>query len=264
MDIKMLPTDPKEIRHMIRNGKVDKSTAGMAPGYVQANLVIVHKDLAFDFLLFCNRNPKPCPVLEVTEPGSYEPVTMAAGSDLRYDIPRYRVYRNGELEAEVPDIAEYWTDNMVAFLTGCSFGFESALLRAGISLRHIDCDTTVPMFITNISTNPAGSFSGPMVVSMRPIRKDQVIRAVQVTSRFPSVHGAPIQIGNPQEIGIKDVSKPDLGEPIEIKNDEVPVFWACGVTPQVVAMKSKPELMITHAPGYMFITDAVDEEYSVF
>ena len=263
MNIQTFPTNPKAIRDLIRNGEVDKSTAGMAPGYVQANLVIVHKDLAFEFLLFCNRNPKPCPVLEVTEVGSYEPVILAPGSDLRYDIPKYRVYRHGELEAEVTDIAEYWTSDMVAFLTGCRFGFETALIRAGIPLRHIETETTVPMFITNIPTNSAGSFSGPMVVSMRPIKKDQVVRSVQVTSRFPSVHGAPVQIGNPQEIGIEDINKPDLGEPIEVKSDEVPVFWACGVTPQAVAMNSKPDLMITHAPGYMFITDAIDEEYSV-
>ncbi|MBR61908.1 MAG: DUF1445 domain-containing protein [Dehalococcoidia bacterium] len=263
MNIPTFPTNPKAIRNLIRNGEVDKSTAGMAPGYVQANLVIVPKDLAFEFLLFCNRNPKPCPVLEVTEAGSYEPVILAPGSDLRYDIPKYRVYRNGELEAEVTDIAQYWTDNLVAFLTGCSFGFETALIRAGIPLRHIETDTTVPMFITNIPTNPAGSFEGPMVVSMRPIKKHQVVRSVQVTSRFPSVHGAPVHIGRPEEIGIKDINNPDLGEPIEVKNDEVPVFWACGVTPQAVAMNSKPDLMITHAPGYMFITDAIDEEYSV-
>ena len=206
MNIKTLPNNPKEIRTLIRNGKIDKSTAGMAPGYVQANLVIVPKGLAFEFLLFCNRNPKPCPVLEVTEAGSYEPVLMAPGSDLRYDIPKYRVYRHGKLDAEVTDIAEYWTDDMVAFLTGCSFGFETALIRAGIPLRHLETDTTVPMFITNIPTNPAGSFSGPMVVSMRPIKKKQVVRSVQVTSRFPSVHGAPVQIGNPEEIGIMDIN----------------------------------------------------------
>jgi uncharacterized protein YcsI (UPF0317 family) len=153
---------------------------------------------------------------------------------------------------------------MVGFLLGCSFSFESALIRAGISMRHIDCGTIVPMFITSIQTKPAGPFHGPMVVSMRPIPRDKVVRAVQVTSRFPAVHGAPVHIGDPAAIGIRDVSRPDLGDPIEIKEDEVPVFWACGVTPQAVAMKSRPPFMITHAPGHMFITDARDEDLAVF
>ena len=264
MQVTALPREPAKVRQLIRRGEIDETTAGMAPGHVQANLVVLPSDMAFDFMLFCQRNPRPCPLLEVTEPGSYEPRALAPGADLRYDVPRYRVYRDGELEAEVPDIADYWRDDLVAFLTGCSFSFENALIRAGVAMRHIDCGTTVPMFITDVQTEPAGSLSGPMVVSMRPIPRDQVVRATQVTSRFPAVHGAPFHIGSPEAIGIGDVSRPDLGEPIEIKNGEVPVFWACGVTPQAVAMNSRPPLMITHAPGYMFITDAVDEDYAVF
>ena len=235
----------------------------MAPGHVQANLVVLPQDLAFDFMLLCQRNPKPCPLLEVTEPGDYEPRLLAPGADLRYDVPGYRIYRDGELEAEVPDIADYWRDDLVAFLIGCSFSFETALIRAGVSMRHIERGSTVPMFITDIPTVPAGSLSGPMVVSMRPIPRDKVVRAVQVTSRFPAVHGAPVHIGDPGAIGIRDVGRPDMGEPIEIREGEVPVFWACGVTPQAVAMNSKPPLMITHSPGRMFITDAFDEDYAV-
>ena len=235
----------------------------MAPGHVQANLVVLPQDLAFDFMLLCQRNPKPCPLLEVTEPGDYEPRLLAPGADLRYDVPGYRIYRDGELEAEVPDIADYWRDDLVAFLIGCSFSFETARIRAGVSMRHIERGSTVPMFITDIPTVPAGSLSGPMVVSMRPIPRDKVVRAVQVTSRFPAVHGAPVHIGDPGAIGIRDVGRPDMGEPIEIREGEVPVFWACGVTPQAVAMNSKPPLMITHSPGRMFITDAFDEDYAV-
>jgi uncharacterized protein YcsI (UPF0317 family) len=235
----------------------------MAPGHVQANLAIVPRELAFDFLLFCQRNPKPCPLLEVVEAGSTEPRQMAPGADLRLDMAKYRVYRYGDMVAEVEDISEFWRDDLVSFLLGCSFSFESALMRAGIRLRHIERGTNTAMYITSVQTTPAGMFSGPMVVSMRPIPSGKVVRAVQVTSRFPAVHGAPVHIGDPQAIGISDVSKPDLGDPVEIREGEVPVFWACGVTPQAVAMSSKPSLMITHSPGHMFITDMRDEDLAV-
>ncbi len=247
----------------MRSGEIDTFTPGMAPGHVQANLVILPGDLAFDFLLFCQRNPKPCPLLEVVEAGSAEPKTFAPGADLRYDLPRYRVYRYGELEAEVTDIADYWQDDMVSFLLGCSFTFDNALINAGISLRHVDQGVNVSMFITNVETAGAGAFSGPMVVSMRPIPTEKVVRAVQVTTRFPAVHGSPVHIGDPAAIGIADVNRSDMGDPVEVRDGEVPVFWACGVTPQAVAMSSKPPLMITHAPGHMFITDARDEDLSV-
>ncbi len=264
MQVSTLPTTPKELRKLIRKGQLVKPTAGLAPNHVQANLAVLPRDAAFDFLLFCQRNPRPCPLLEVVEAGSVEPRHFAPGADLRTDIPKYRVYERGKLTAEIEDVTEFWRDDLVSFLLGCSFSFESALMRAGIEMRHISCGTNVPMFITNIQTTPAGMFSGPMVVSMRPIPQDKVVRAVQVTSRFPAVHGAPVHIGDPQAIGVRDVTRPDLGDPVEIKEGEIPVFWACGVTPQAVAMNSKPPLMITHSPGHMFITDWLDEDLAVF
>lgn len=255
--------NPSEIRKLIRQGKLIRPTTGLAPGYAQANLVILPKDLAFDFLLFCQRNPKPCPLLEVMEPGKCEPVLTTRGADIRTDIPLYRIYRNGILESEERDVTRFWTPELVTFLLGCSFTFESALLQSGISLRHIALGKNVAMYITSIETQPAGIFSGPMVVSMRPVRVSQIVKAVQVTSRFPQVHGAPVHIGAPERIGIRDIMHPDYGDPVEIKEDEVPVFWACGVTSQAVALKSKPPFMITHSPGYMFITDVRDQELTV-
>lgn len=254
---------PKEIRKLIREDKLIRPTAGIAQGHAQANLVILPKELAYDFLLFAQRNPKPCPILDVTEVGSSEPKGVGVGADLRYDIGKYRIYKKGVLVEEVLNLEKYWTKDMVAFLLGCSFSFETAMLKSGIPVRHIEEACNVPMFITNIECKSAGIFSGPTVVSMRPIPEAMIVRAVQVTSRFPAVHGAPLHIGSPSSIGIKDVTKPDFGDSVTIKPGEVPVFWACGVTPQAVAMKIKPELMITHAPGYMFVCDTRDEDYSV-
>jgi uncharacterized protein YcsI (UPF0317 family) len=188
---------------------------------------------------------------------------MAPGADLRTDLPRYRVYRNGSLADEPADLLPLWTGDLVSFLIGCSFTFESALVEAGIPVRHIEQGTNVPMYITSLPTAPAGMFHGPTVVSMRPVAAEKVVRAVQVTSRFPAVHGAPLHIGDPAAIGIRDIARPDLGDPVEIKPGDVPVFWACGVTPQAVAMASKPPLMMTHAPGHMFITDRRDAEFAV-
>lgn len=264
MNLDDLSNDPEDIRGFIRRGEYTGTTAGLAPGIVQANLVILRSELAYDFMLFCQRNPKPCPLLEVTDSGDRRPKRFAPGADISYDLPKYRVYREGELEAEVPNIAEYWRDDFVAFLLGCSFSFEKALINAGIRMRHVDEGSTVPMFVTNIATDPAGSLSGPLVVSMRPIPADKVVRCIQITSRFPGLHGAPVHVGDPAAIGIKDVNYPEFGEGVEIKDGEVPVFWACGVTPQAVAMKSKPALMITHSPGHMFITDVKDEELALF
>jgi uncharacterized protein YcsI (UPF0317 family) len=252
--------EPQEIRAMIRRGELVRPTAGMAKGYVQGNLAIVPKELAYDFLLFAQRNPKPCPILDVTDVGSPEPKLVAPGADLRFDIPKYRVYKSGILADEVTDIASYWRDDLVAFLLGCSFTFETALLNAGLPIRHIEQNCNVPMYITNIECVPAGVFHGKTVVSMRPMPANQIVRAVQITSRFPAVHGAPIHIGDPAAIGIKDITKPDFGDPVTINPGETPMFWACGVTPQAVAMTVKPELMITHAPGHMFICDIRDEE----
>lgn len=246
---------PAEVRAMIRTGEITGQTSGMCDGYAQANLAILPKDLAFDFLLFTQRNKKPCPVLDVTEAGSPVPRLTAPGADIRTDIPRYRIYRKGELTDEVIDISSFWRDDLVAFLLGCSFSFEAPMIEAGLEVRHITDHHNVPMYKTNIECVPAGVFHGPMVVSMRPMKPADAIRAVQITTRMPFVHGAPIHIGDPEAIGIHDIDKPDFGEPSEIRPGEVPVFWACGVTPQAVAMAVKPEFMITHAPGHMFITD---------
>jgi uncharacterized protein YcsI (UPF0317 family) len=235
----------------------------LAPGFAQANLVILKKDLAHDFLLFCQRNPKPCPVLEVTDPGRAEARLTAPGSDLRTDLPRYRVFRHGKLVDEPVDIKAYWQDDFVSFLLGCSFSFESALMSGGLEVRHITEDCNVPMYVTNIECQPAGVFSGPVVVSMRPYKPADAIKAVQITSRFPAVHGAPIHLGDPVSIGIKDINNPEFGDAVPIKPGEIPVFWACGVTPQAAIMRVKPELVITHSPGHMFITDIKDSELAV-
>ena len=258
------PSSPEEIRSMIRTGGWKGVTSGLAPGRVQANLAILPRNLAFDFLLFCQRNPKPCPLLEVLDAGRFEPNQVAPGADLRTDVPSYRIFRDGQIIGEESDILSLWNDELISFLLGCSFSFEWGLMNAGIPLRHVEQGKNVSMYVTNIPTIPAGIFSGPMVVSMRPIHQSQVVRAVQVTSRFPSVHGAPVHIGDPSAIGLIDINRPEYGDPTEIRNDEVPVFWACGVTSQEVALQSKPPLMITHSPGHMFITDLRDEELAVF
>ncbi|MFG6119682.1 putative hydro-lyase [Thalassobacillus sp. B23F22_16] len=254
---------PEIAREKIRTQYWTGPTSGLTPGYIQGNLVVLPEEMAFEFLLFCQRNPKPCPVLDVTEPGSPVPRLVAPDSDLRKDLPGYRVYRNGQLTEELGDITENWDEKMVGFLLGCSFTFEQALIDYGIPLRHIEENKNVSMYKTNIPCVPAGRFSGPMVVSMRPVKAADIPKAVQVTSRFPSVHGAPVHVGEPEAIGITDLSHPDFGDPVTIKAGEIPVFWACGVTPQAVAMHMKPEIMITHAPGHMFITDKKNEEYSI-
>jgi uncharacterized protein YcsI (UPF0317 family) len=223
-------------------------------------LVILPRELAFDFLLFAQRNPKPCPVIEVTDVGCPEPKASAPGADLRTDVPRYCIYRDGQLVEEVTDLAAVWREDLVSFLLGCSFTFESALLQAGVPVRHIEERKNVPMFLTSIACTAAGVFRGPLVVTMRPIPAALVARAAQITGRYPGVHGAPVHVGNPADIGIRDLQKPDFGDAVTIRPGEVPVFWACGVTPQAVAMQARPPLMLTHAPGYMFITDLRNEE----
>jgi uncharacterized protein YcsI (UPF0317 family) len=254
---------PKKVREYIRSGALSSSTQGMCSGYAQANLVILPKKEAFDFLLFCQRNPKPCPLLDVTEVGNPIPLVAGKTADIRFDVPGYRVYKKGELIAEVSDLKKYWKSDSVAFLLGCSFSFEGPLLDDGLEIRHITDKHNVPMYKTNIECSPAGIFHGPMVVSMRPMKASDAIRAIQITSRMPFVHGAPIHIGDPKEIGIKDLSKPDFGDPSKIKEGEIPVFWACGVTPQAIAMEAKPDLMITHVPGHMFITDILNSKLAV-
>jgi uncharacterized protein YcsI (UPF0317 family) len=250
---------PDEVRAAIRTGAWDGPTASLAPGYTQANLVALPEADAFDFLRFCVANPRPCPILEVTDPGSSEPVQTAPGADLRTDLPRYRIHLNGSFEDEVSDVSDVWRDDLVAFLIGCSFTFERALLAADLPVRHIEQGVNVPMYRTAVACRPAGRFSGPLVVSMRPMTPAQAIRATQITSRYPSVHGAPVHVGDPSALGIASLGSPQYGDPVEIRDGEVPVFWACGVTPQAVAAASRPELMITHAPGHMFVTDVPDE-----
>ncbi len=245
---------PAQLRAECRAGRYTRPTSGLAPGYVQANLMVVPREAAFDFLLFCDRNPKPCPVVEVLEPGQTEPA-CAPGADVRTDLPRYRVYQGGQLAGEVADVASLWREDMVAFLIGCSFSFEGALAEAGVPLRHVELGCNVPMYRTSRSCAPAGRFSGPLVVSMRPIPAAQVPLAIQVTGRFEKVHGAPVHVGAPEAIGIADLRKPDYGDAVEVKRGEIPVFWACGVTPQAVALASRLPFCITHAPGHMFVSD---------
>jgi len=254
----------KQAREEIRAEKWTGITPGLAYGYTQANLVVLPAKYAMDFLIFCQRNPKPCPILDICEAGKFTPNLIAPTADIRTDIPKYRVYRDGILVEEVNNILDLWSDDLVTFLIGCSFTFEKALSDEGIGIRHIEEKRNVPMYITNIECSPAGIFNGPTVVSMRPIRRNLVEKAVAITSRFPRVHGAPIHIGDPEKIGIKDISKPDFGESVTIKDGEVPVFWACGVTPQAVIMHVKPELVITHAPGCMFISDVLDDDLATY
>lgn len=247
--------NPKEIRNLIRAQKITDQTSGMCAGYAQANLCILPKDLAFDFLLFCTRNPRPCPLLEVGNAGSRQIREMAENADVATDFPKYRIWKNGVLTEEVHDISDLWQDDFVYFLIGCSFSFEAELIEAGIPVRHIEEGRNVPMFNTNIPLKPAGIFGGNMVVSMRPIPYDLVVKAVNVTAAMPRVHGAPIHIGSPEQIGIKDIFSPDYGDAVTVNDGEVPVFWPCGVTPQNAVMNAKPPMAITHAPGHMFITD---------
>ena len=263
----MLDLDPlhtgQNVRDACRRGILTGQTSGQAAGYAQANLVVLPRELAYDFLRFCRANPKPCPLLDVTEPGDPTPRQVAPNADLRTDLPRYRVWEHGQLVEEPTDIIRWWRDDLVSFVIGCSFTFEAALLRAGVPVRHIELGRNVPMYRTNIPCQPAGQFHGPLVVSMRPLRPADAIRAVQITSRYPSVHGAPVHLGLPEQIGIRDLSHPDFGDAVPIADDELPVFWACGVTPQAAIMSARPPFAITHSPGCMFVTDVLDETLAV-
>jgi uncharacterized protein YcsI (UPF0317 family) len=248
------------VRAEIRAGRHATHTSGLADDHVQGNLVILPQALANDFLRFCQRNPKPCPVLAVSEPGDPMLPTLGHDIDIRSDVPRYRVWRHGELVDEPTDITALWRDDLVSFVIGCSFSFEQALLDAGVPLRHVAQNRNVAMYRTNIPTVPAGPFHGPMVVSMRPLTAADAIRAVQVTSRFPSVHGAPVHLGDPAQIGIADITRPDYGDAVDMLPGELPVFWACGVTPQAAITQARPEFCITHAPGAMLITDLLNSQ----
>ncbi len=243
---------------------LDGSTAGLAPGFVQGNLAVLPRDWADEFLRFCQANPKPCPVLGVSEPGSPHLPALAADLDIRTDLPRYRVWRDGDLIEEPRDLLALWRDDLVSFVIGCSFSFEEALLEAEVPMRHIELGCNVPMYRTNVATQRAGRFHGPLVVSMRPLRPADAIRAIQVTSRLPAVHGAPVHIGIPEEIGISDIARPDYGDPLPVQPGELPVFWACGVTPQAAIAAARPPFAITHAPGSMLVTDLKNAALAAF
>nr|WP_321980081.1 putative hydro-lyase [uncultured Cohaesibacter sp.] len=248
-------SNPRFVRSEIRAGRFKKSTTGVGGDALQANLAILPAEDASDFLRFCQMNPRPCPLLAVGAPGDPSLPTLGEDIDLRYDVPRYCVYKNGELVDEPEELSAYWRDDLVSFSIGCSFSFEDALSAAGIPLRHqLDC-VTVPMYRTSLQTRPAGKFSGPVVVSMRPMTTAHAIEAAIICNRFKLAHGAPIHFGDPSQIGIADIAKPDWGDSVEIGPNEVPVFWACGVTPQAAIAKAKPAFAISHAPGHMLVTD---------
>lgn len=251
-----------QLRSLIRKKEWKSSTSGAAPGYVQANLVMLPREDAFHFLLFCVRNPRPCPILDVLEPGQVEP-GIARGADLRSDLPKYRIYEKGILKSEVEDVSDLFTGDMVSFLLGCSFSFENAMLAAGLPVRNIAEGKNVSMYITNRPCVPSGPFSSPLVVSMRPMTREQAIRAAQVTTRFYLTHGAPIHFGSPDELGIKDMARPEFGDPVTIYPGEVPVFWACGVTSQMAVVSARVPFAITHSPGHMFVSDLKDEELTI-
>ena len=258
-----LPSSGLGVRLAIRAGLHRGPTSGLAPGFVQGNLAILPVALAADFLRFCQLNPKPCPLVGTSAPGDWRIPELGADLDIRTDLPRYRIWQNGELIAEPEDIRNVWRDDLVSFVIGCSFSFEEALMAEGIELRHVTRGCNVPMYRTSISTHPAGPFHGPMVVSMRPLRPQDAIRAIQITTRFPAVHGAPVHIGKPEQIGIADLAAPDYGDAVPVNGDELPVFWACGVTPQSVIATAKPEFCITHYPGSMLITDRKNTEFAI-
>ncbi len=253
----------QEARLLIRAGRHTGHTAGLAHGYVQGNLCILPADYAGEFAAYCQRNPKPCPLIGMSAPGDPHLPTLANDLDIRTDLPRYRVFRDGELVDEPTDIRAIWREDLVTFVLGCSFSFEQALLEAGIPLRHIERGDNVAMYKTNIDTVPAGRFQGKMVVSMRPLKSADAIRAVQITSRFPNVHGAPVHIGFPELLGIDDLEQPYVGDPPRMREGELPVFWACGVTPQVAVEHARPPLCITHKPGAMVITDLLNASLSI-
>jgi uncharacterized protein YcsI (UPF0317 family) len=258
------PTDVVALRQQIRAGAYTGHTAGIAPRHVQGNVVILPADLAADFLLYCQRNPKPCPLLAVGAPGDPTLAALGADIDIRTDVPRYRIWRDGVQVDEPTDIAAHWRDDLVTFVIGCSFSFEQALADAGVPLRHVAEGRNVAMYRTSVATAPAGPFHGPLVVSMRPFMPADAIRAIQITTRFPAVHGAPVHIGAPGSIGIADLARPDYGDAVAVGPDELPVFWACGVTPQAAVAAARPAFCITHSPGCMLLTDRLNHELALF
>jgi uncharacterized protein YcsI (UPF0317 family) len=252
---------PEQARKLFREGTVTP-TSGWAPGYTQANLIAVPRDWAYDLLLFAQRNPRPCPVLDVTDPGVTS-TFLAPDADLRTDLPSYRVWEYGEMVCELRDASRLWRSDLVAFLIGCSFTFEHGLTAAGVPLRHVEQGRNVSMYITDRECRTAGRMRGPLVVSMRPIPAGMVATATRVSAMMPDVHGAPVHVGDPGGLGVKDLSTPDFGDPVTAEPGDVPVFWACGVTPQAALMASCPPFAITHSPGHMFITDVPDDTYRI-
>jgi uncharacterized protein YcsI (UPF0317 family) len=246
---------PREVRQAIRTGRHRTHTAGLAPGYVQGNVCILPREYADDFRAFCERNPKPCPLLAMSRPGDPRLPGLGEDLDIRTDVPGYRVFRNGRLDRELAQIGDLWREDLVSFVLGCSFSFEEALMKAGLSLRYVEQGRNVPMYRTNVETTPAGPFRGKLVVSMRPFKPADAIRAIEITSRYPRVHGSPVHLGDPHLIGIDDLQKPWAGDPTEVRAGELPLFWACGITPQSVVLEAKPSFCITHSPGHMLVTD---------
>ncbi|MBD5772543.1 putative hydro-lyase [Marinomonas colpomeniae] len=255
---------PMQVRAKIRSGEWQHNTSGVASGFVQGNIVILPKTWADGFLQFCQKNPKPCPIVGMSDqPGDFLLSSVGDDVDIRTDVPSYKVFRDGNFVDEVTDISSLWQDDLVTFVLGCSFSFEEALIADGLEVRNITEGVNVPMYRTNIACKSAGPFSGNTVVSMRPMTPKDAIRAIQICTRFPSVHGAPLHFGNPESIGIKDINNPEFGDAVTIKEGEVPVFWACGVTPQVALEQAKPPLCITHSPGCMLVTDMRNSHLAV-
>ena len=256
-------TDPREVRRQIRTGQYRGHTGALAKGFVQANLAIMPLDYAEDFLRFCQRNPKPCPLLAMSEPGDPRLPELAEDLDIRTDLPSYRVFRDGEYDGDVVSIEDLWRDDFVVFALGCSFSFEEPLVDAGLRLRHWEDGSVCPMFLTDIDCAPAGRFHSKLVVSMRPFTPADAVKAVQITSRYPRVHGAPVHLGMPELIGVEDIGRAWQGDDPELAPDQMPVFWACGVTPQVAVRSARPPLAITHTPAHMLVTDVRNASLAV-
>ena len=256
--------DPRAARRAIRAGQITGHTAGLAAQHVQGNLCILPAEYAAEFAAFCQRNPKPCPLIGMSAPGDPGIEDLGADLDIRTDLTRYRVFVDGECVDEPTDLTDIWRDDLVSFVLGCSYSFELPMVEAGITLRHLQTNTNVAMYVSNIECTPAGRFNGPTVVSMRPLSPANAIRAVQITSRFPNVHGAPVHLGFPEQIGIADINAPDYGPPPLVGDGELPVFWACGVTPQEIVRRAKPSFCITHMPGSMLITDKLNRDLATF
>ncbi len=256
-------SDPVEVRRRIRAGRHRGHTSGLARGCVQANIAVLPAAYADEFTRFCQRNPKPCPLLAMSEPGSPHLPELGEDLDLRTDVPSYRVFRNGEPDGDVASIGELWQDDFVAFALGCSYSFEEALVDAGLSLPHWNDRSVCPMYLTDIECAPAGRFHGRLVVSMRPFTPADAIKAVQITSRYPRVHGAPVHLGMPERIGIENIERAWQGDDPVIASGELPVFWACGVTPQVALRAARPPIAITHTPAHMLVTDVRNASLAV-